>query len=341
MTNLRFLATRFAGALAAVLGASIISFVVLRAVPSDPARLILGPHADDAQVAALTDSMGLNDPLPLQYLDYITGFLGGDWGYSYASGASVRTVFSQRIGATVELALAGFLWAFAAAVLVALLVTYRPRPRLEKLARATAFIGLGTPQFWLGLLLLMIFSQALGIFPGPEGRLSPDVEPPPSVTGLYTVDALLHLQLSTFLNAVWHLVMPAFCLSFFAFGILFRILRTNLLEVAREPFLLVVRGKGLSRWSAFTRHALPNASLPTLTVSGLVFADLLGGSVLVETVFNWPGMGQTVIESIQRLDYSVVQAFILLSAIAYVFVNFAIDVLYGLIDPRVRVEAAR
>ena len=334
----RFVASRVGGALAAVFGASIVSFVVLRAVPGDPARLILGPRASAQQVEAFAHSLGLNDPLPQQYLDYVGAFLRGDWGYSYTSGATVRAIFGQRLAASVELALVAFVGALVAAVACAVLVTYRRRRIADGAVRTVALVGLGAPQFWLGLLLLIVLSQWLGLFPGPEGRLSPGTQPPASVTGLYTVDAILTLDPAAFVDAVWHLVLPAFCLGLFAFGYLVRLLRANLLDVNREPFLLVARGKGLGRLRTSIGHALPNAFLPTLTASGLLFAQLLGGSVLVESVFNWPGLGAFVVASIQRQDLSFVQTFILLSAIAYVAINLVVDLLYGAVDPRVRVQ---
>lgn len=332
----RLLAGRLLGAVGAVFGASVISFLVLRAIPGDPARLILGPRASAEQVAAFSRSLGLDDALPAQYVDYMSAFIRGDWGYSYSTGATVRDIFGQRLAASAELALAAFAGAFIAALLLAVLTTYRRRRIADAAVRIVAFVGLGAPQFWLGILLLVVFSQGLHLFPGPEGRLSPDVAPPPSITGLYTVDALLTLRLGTFLDAVWHLVLPALCLGLFAFGYLVRLLRASLLDVGREPFLLVVRGKGLSRLRTSATHALPNAFLPTLTAAGLLFAQLLGGSVLVESVFDWPGLGAFVVQSIQRQDLGFVQSFILLSAIVYVAVNLVIDVLYGVVDPRVR-----
>jgi len=336
----RLVRQRLGGALAAVFGASIVSFVILRAVPGNPARLILGPLAHQDAVDRLAKSLGLDDPLPVQYWHYITHFAVGDWGYSYVAGDTVSHLILSRLAASAELGLLAFAWAFVAAVGLALFVTYRRRPLSDGVVRALASVSLGTPQFWLGLVLLMVFSQALGWFPGPDGRLSPNVAPPPHATGFYTVDALLAGQLGTFANAVWHLILPAFCLGFFVFGYLMRLLRANLLEVSREPYLIVARGKGLDRFRAFRRHALPNAFLPTLTASGLLLAQLLAGSVLVEAVFNWPGIGAFVVASIQRQDYGVVQTFILLSAVAYVVVNLAVDVLYGVIDPRVRAAAA-
>jgi ABC-type dipeptide/oligopeptide/nickel transport system permease component len=167
----------------------------------------------------------------------------------------------------------------------------------------------------------------------------PPPPPPPEVTRLYTVDALIAGQPGVFLDALRHLFLPAVALGLAPFAYLVRLLRANLLEVSREPFIVVVRSKGIGRWTAFARHALPNAFLPTLTASGLLLAQLLGGSVLVEKVFNWPGVGALVVDSILRQDYAVVQAFILLSAFAYVSINLVVDVLYGVIDPRVRVPS--
>lgn len=336
---LRFAANRLVGALAAIAGASVISFAILRAVPGDPARLILGPLADQSAVDRLTQDLGLDDPLPVQYWSYVTDLVRGDWGYSHTAGDTVANLLLSRLGASVELALFAFVGALAWALALALLVTYRRRPLLDRSVRALSFLGLGIPQFWLGLMLLIVLAEGLGVFPGPDGRLSPGAEPPPSVTGLYTVDALLHGRLGTLADALWHLALPAFCLGFFAFAYLVRLLRANLLEVMREPYLLVVRGKGASRWHALTRHALPNALLPTLTASGLLFAQLLAGSVLVEAVFNWPGLGAFVVGSIQRQDFGIVQAFVILSAVAYVAVSFLVDIAYGLIDPRARVRS--
>lgn len=336
----RLLLTRLAGSVAAVLGASIVSFVVLRVFPGNPARLILGPLATRTAVEHLQHSLGLDQSLPAQYWRYISRFFSGEWGYSYQAGDSVSHLIFSRLGASVELALYAFTGAFVSAVALALLVTYRRRPYLDAIVRGLSFVGLGTPQFWLGLLLLMVLSQSLHLFPGPVGRLSSGTAPPPSVTGLYTLDALLAGEPGTFFNALWHLVLPAFCLGFFAFAYLVRLLRANLLEVSREPFLIVARSKGPGRWRVFVRHALPNAFLPTLTASGLLLAQLLGGSVLVESVFDWPGVGQLVVQSIQRSDYGVVQTFILLSAVVYVAVNLLVDLLYGLIDPRARTMQA-
>jgi peptide/nickel transport system permease protein len=332
----RIAVSRLGSSLLAIFGASIIAFILLRLLPADPARLIVGQFATEEAIEAQREALGLNDPLYVQYWTYITDFLTGDWGFSYAVGQPVIDQVGARLPASIELGLYAFLFAFVGAVVFALVSTYRHRPVVDGVVRGVAFIGLGTPPFWLGLLLLVLFFDVWGILPGPEGRLSIGATPPPEVTRLYTIDSLIAGEWGTFVDAGKHLILPAFVLGFAAFAFLVRLLRANLLEVAREPYITVARSKGLVRWTAFRRHALPNAFLPTLTAGGLILASLLAGSVLVERVFEWPGVGSLVTEGILQQDYAVVQAFILLGAFAYVAVNLVVDVLYGAIDPRTR-----
>ena len=336
MRLLRFIGSRVGGGAVSIFGASILAFVFLRKLPGDPARLVLGPLASDDAVAGLRRQMGLDDPIWVQYWHYVRDFFTGDWGFSYTAGQPVATQISSRLPASIELGLWAFGFAFVAAVLLALASTYRRRPVVDGIVRGAAFIGLGTPPFWLGLMLLVIFFSWLGWLPGPEGRIADGIPLPPKITGMITVDALLAGNLRAFWDGFLHLLLPAISLGLGAFALLVRLLRANLQEVGREPFLIVARSKGLSRWSAYWRHALPNAFLPTLTAAGLLLAQMIGGSVLVEKVYNWPGIGSLVVDSILRQDFSVVQAFILLSACAYVVVNLLVDVLYGVLDPRVR-----
>ncbi|HXE46278.1 MAG TPA: ABC transporter permease [Conexibacter sp.] len=337
---LRLIVTRISTAAAAIFGASILAFIFLRVTPGDPARLIVGPLASAKTLEAQRHAMGLDQSLWTQYRDFITSFIHGDWGFSYSAGRSVAGEIGSRLPATLELGLYAFVLAFVAALVAALLVTYRRRKEADNAARLFAFTALGVPPFWAGLLLLLIFSEHLHLLPGPEGRLSLATQPPGKITGFYTIDALLHGQLATFADAVRHLILPVLAFALVPFGYLFRLLRANLLEVSREQYLLVARSKGLTEWTAFRRHALPNACLPALTASGLMLGQLIIGSVLVETVFNWPGVGEYVVTAITRQDYAVVQTFVMLSACAFVLANAAVDVLYGVIDPRVRVSAA-
>ncbi|MBB5751619.1 ABC transporter permease [Prosthecomicrobium pneumaticum] len=330
----RFLIGRLGASLVSLFGASLVAFLILRLSPGDPARLFLGPFAGREAVDALRVELGLDGSLASQYLLYIANFLRGDWGFSYSTGQPVATLIARRFPATLELGLFAFLLAFVAAVALALVAAYRRGPT-DAGARAVSFFAMGVPPFWFGLVLLLVFFEALGWLPGPDGRLSLRTIPPPAVTGFVTVDALLAGDGAAFRDALAHLILPGVTLALMPFSFLFRLLRANLIDIAREPFITVARSRGLTRWWAFVRHALPNAFLPTLTASGLLFGQLLAGSVLVERVFVWPGVGALVTDGVLKQDFSVVQAFILLSAVIYVLCNLAVDLIAGLIDPRV------
>lgn len=336
----RVIALRVLGSVGAVFGATILAFVIMRVLPGNPARLILGPLAPAHAVKALSHQIGLDRPIWVQYWRYVSSFFRGDWGYSYSDGQTVRTLIGERAPATIELALFSFILTMLASVALALLSTYRHRPLADRVVRGVSYLGFGTPPFFLALLLLIVFFTSLHVLPGPEGRLGVQTSPPPTVTRLFTVDALLAGQLGTLWQAVEHLILPSLALGISSFSFLVRLLRANLLEVSREPFITVARGKGLRRWTAFRRHALPNAFLPTLTAGGLVLGEFLAGSVLIERVFNWPGVGSLVFDAIVKQDYAIVQTFILLSAVMFVLVNLIVDLLYAVIDPRVRIPVA-
>ncbi|MHB1469154.1 MAG: ABC transporter permease [Solirubrobacteraceae bacterium] len=330
---------RLLGSLGAIFGASVLGFLIMRVLPGQPARLIVGPLAPRSTIVAVTRQLGLDKPIYTQYWVYISHFFQGQWGFSFSEGEPVSKLIGERLPATIELALFAFVVTMIASVGLALLVTYRHRPIADRVVRGVAYLGFGAPPFFAALLLLIIFSSALGVLPGPEGRLSPQAIPPPTVTHLYTVDALIAGQLGTFWNALQHLILPGIALGLASFSFLVRLLRANLLEVSREPFITVARGKGLRRWTAFRRHALPNAFLPTLTAGGLMLGEFLAGSLLIEEVFNWPGVGQLVYDAILKQDFAVVQTFILLSAVMFVLVNLIVDLLYAVIDPRIRIPS--
>jgi ABC-type dipeptide/oligopeptide/nickel transport system permease component len=321
-----------------VVGASVLAFIFMRLAPGDPARATLGELATEAAVAQWRVDNGLDHGPVQQYWEFVANFVSGDWGTSFGQQAPVTELFAQRWGPTVELGVVAFVIAVVLALLIALLSTYRRRPLVDRVLSGVTFIALGTPQFWLGLVLLLLLSEQLQLLPGPSGQIDADLAPFPERTGLLLIDSLLAGRLDAFASVVAHIALPAFCLGFSVCGYLIRLLRANLLEISQEPFLMVVESKGISRWSAFARHALPNAALPTLTASGLLLGHLLTGSLLVEAVFDWPGLGGLVADAIGRKDFTVVQVFILISATGYVLVNLVVDLLYGVIDPRARVQ---
>lgn len=331
---MRFLISRLVASLIAVLGATLITFATLRVAPGDPARLVLGPFASDDAVAVLRGEMGLGQPLVRQFLIYVRQFLTGDWGWSYAMGDSVANLLGDRFPATVELGFAAFIFAVAAAVPLAAMIVYRSPSRLDKPLHAAAMFSLGVPQFWFGLMLLIVGAGLLGIFPGPEGRLSADLSLPPRVTGLVVIDALAAGAPATAVDALWHLILPALTLGLLPFGFLLRLLTANLRDARNEPYVLVLMSRGLTRRRVFFGYVLPNALVPTLTAAGLILGQLLAGSVLVERVFNWPGAGALVTQGVLQQDNAVVQTYILLSALVFLLVNLVVDVIAALIDHR-------
>jgi ABC-type dipeptide/oligopeptide/nickel transport system permease component len=333
------IAKRVLGSLGAIFGATILAFIIMRALPGNPARLIVGPLATPQALASVSHEIGLDKPIITQYWLFISHFFEGNWGYSYADGKSVSALIGERLPATIELAIFSFGITMICAILAALLVTYRRRPIADRILRGVAYLGFGTPPFFIALILLIVFFRSFHVLPGPEGRLGLQANPPPTVTHMYTLDALLAGKFGTFWSAIEHLILPGVALGLSSFSFIVRLLRANLLEVSREPFITVARGKGLRRWTAFRRHALPNAFLPTLTAGGLVLGEFLAGSVLIERVFNWPGIGSLVFDAIVKQDYAIVQTFILLSAVMFVLVNLIVDLLYAVIDPRVRIPA--
>lgn len=330
---------RIGWGLSTLFGASVLAFLLMRVLPGDPARLAAGDLASEDTVRAQAHAMGLDLPLPEQYVKFISGFFSGDWGFAYSIGRPARQELLTRLPASLELGLFAFLIAILAAVLLAVLAAYTRSRVVDGVIRGLSSVGLATPQFWLALVLLVVFSQQLKLAPGPEGRLSNGRVPPPKTTGLYVLDGIIHGQFGTAVNALTHLILPAVVLATVPAAFLLRLLRANLMEMSREQFMLVLKAKGSSRRASFLRHAFPNAALPTITAGGLILAEMLAGSVLTEKVFGWPGVGSLVVDSILAKDFSVVQSFIFLSAVAYVLVNTAVDVLYGLIDPRIRSAA--
>jgi dipeptide transport system permease protein len=330
---LNFVANRIGGALVTLFSASVLAFIILRAMPANPARLIAGPFASQEVIDGLTRAMGLDKPIYIQYLTYIRDFARGDWGFSFSAGSPVIEQMAIRLPASIELAVYAFLIAFVGAVLIAVYASRTRSTFVDALSRGYSFLCVGLPPFWLALVLLIVFFEYLGWLPGPEGR---GPEPNHAVTGLYTIDALLGGEWKVWWENVEALVLPSIALALGPMGFLVRLLRANLRDVEHEPFVTVLSAKGVPPLAVYFRHILPNAFLPTLTAGGLILAQLLGGSVLIERVFTWPGIGAFVVDGILRQDYAVVQAFVMLSALAYILVNLSVDLLYCVIDPRIR-----
>jgi peptide/nickel transport system permease protein len=297
--------------------------------------LLAGPQASPAAVAHIGHLYGLDNPLIVQYGHYLRGLLHGDLGFSFVTRRAVRTDIATFLPATVELAGYALLTGFVLAVVTGTAAAYRRGTSTDAAGRLTAIAGLSLPVFWLALLLQLLFHTKLGWFPL-GGRLDPGMTPPPHITGLLTVDSLLTGHFDIFVNAVAHLVLPVAVLAAGVYGLMVRIIRTSVLDALGEEYVRTAEAKGLSRWRVLRRHVLRNAMLPAVTVVGLEFGLLAAGVFVVESVFQWPGLGNYAFQAIQADDYSATLGATLVIAVMYVVINLFVDIAYLYLDPRIR-----
>jgi peptide/nickel transport system permease protein len=335
MSFSRTIIKRLAWLVLVVLGVSVITFVVSHLIPGDPARLVAGDRATDEIVANIRHSMGLDRPLWVQYGRYLGGLLHGDLGTSLRTTRPVLEDLRAFFPATLELAVAALVLATLLGIPLGILSAVYRNKWVDQVVRTLAVTGISTPAFWLGLLLIILFYARLHLFPG-GGRLPEGLDAPARVTGFYLVDSLLAGNRATFLAALRHLVLPGFTLGFVHLGVVARQIRSAMLEQLGEDYVRTNRANGLPKWTVVLRHALPNALIPSVTVLGLAMGDLLYGAVLTETVFAWPGMGAYVVNSIQALDFPAVMGFAVVVSFAYVILNLIVDLLYMVIDPRIK-----
>jgi len=332
-----FLVRRIAFMLVTVLGAVTVTFVLATMVPSDPARAALGPDATESQVAQYRRERGLDQPLPVQYIRYVSAIASGDFGRSIVSRTPVIDDLARFIPATVELLIPSLLLSVVFGVGLGVAAAFYRGTWIDQASRFLSLVGLSMPIFWLGLVLQLVFFRALGWFPA-SGRLASTFSPPPHETGLYTIDALLAGRWDLFLSATHHLVLPAVALSTLTLGIVARMTRSSLLDVLSSNYVRTARSKGLQERHVLWKHALRNAAIPIVTVIGLRLGQMFSGAVLTETVFAWPGVGRYAFTALRQLDFPVVIGFTVWATFVYAFVNLLVDLSYSWIDPRVRLE---
>ena len=316
-------------------GITLVTFFLSHVVPGNPARLMAGPQASPSQVAHISRLYGLTDPLFVQYGRYMRDLSQGNLGFSFVTRRDVRTDIATFLPATVELAGYALVIGFVLAVVTGTVAAYRRGTAADAAGRLTAIAGLSLPVFWLALLLQLLFHTELGWLPL-GGRLDPGLTPPPHITGLLTVDSLLTGNFATFINAVEHLVLPVVVLAAGVYGLMVRIMRTSVLDSLGEEYVRTAEAKGLSRWRVLRRHVLRNAMLPAVTVLGLEFGLLAAGVFVVESVFQWPGLGNYAFQAIQANDYNATMGATLVIAVLYVVINLIVDIVYLYLDPRIR-----
>jgi peptide/nickel transport system permease protein len=303
-------------------------------IPGSPAVAMLGERATAENVARVERALGLDQPLPIQYLRFMQRTLSGDLGTSIHTGRPIRDEFGARFPATIELAVTAMLIALAVGIPAGVLAATRHNSWFDNLGMVGALLGVSIPIFWLGLVLAWLFAVQLHWFPF-GGRLSVD-QSLTTITGFYTLDSLLTLNFGAFFDAVDHLVLPAIALSTIPMAIIARMTRSSLLEVLGQDYVRTARAKGLRESVVVWKHALKNASLPVVTVIGLQVGLLLSGAIMTETIFSWPGIGRWVYDAILQRDYPIVQSLILIISLIFVLVNLVVDFSYALIDPRIR-----
>ena len=334
----KFIAKRLVYLVLMLFGVATIVFLLSR-IAGDPVTANLSQRAlsDPNVVAAYRTRYGLDKPLIVQYLYYIRNLLQLDLGTSIRTNNPVLQELGRCFPATIELALCSILLASVFGILFGVISAVRRNSALDQAVRAISVTGVSIPSFWFALLVLFFFYYKLKWLPGP-GRMSKGFSAPAHVTGLYILDSLLEGDSEKALDALRHLILPSCVLAAFTMGLITRTTRSNLLDVMSTDYIRTAKAKGLSGLQQIMRHALGNALIPVLTVIGLGLGNLLGGMVLVETIFNWPGVGQFAYKSVMSADFPAIIGVSLLIALNYMVINTVVDILYGVIDPRVRCQ---
>jgi len=317
-----------------LLGMSLVVFFMIRAIPGNPAQVILGQKATKEAVAALTHKLGLDQPWYVQYVKYLGGLLQGDLGESIRTGSAVANEIWPYLAATLELSLAAMLIAIVIGVNAGIISAWFQNSWFDYVAMVLALVGVSMPIFWLGLMEQWAFAIQLDWLPtsGREDIRNP-VEP---ITHLYLVDTLLQGNTDQFVQVLQHLILPSVALATIPMAIIARITRSSMLEVMKSDYIRTARAKGLSMFWVVYKHSLKNAIIPVLTVIGLQTGLLLGGAILTETIFSWPGIGRYIYDAIGYRDYPVIQSGILIVATIFIFINLIVDLLYAAVDPRIK-----
>jgi ABC-type dipeptide/oligopeptide/nickel transport system permease component len=322
-----------------LIGVIVVTFLLTRVLPGDPAVYFAGPAATPQSIADIRKSLGLDQPLPEQFLHYVDDLAHGNFGNSLATGRPVLAEITSRLPASAELTLFGLVLAMAIAIPLGILAAVKQGSWIDHTCRIVATAGVSLPVFFTGLLLVYVFYFKLGWAPAPLGRLDVFYDAPPNVTGFYLIDSLIDSNFELFRASLSQLILPGLTLAIFSLAPIARMTRAAMLAVLASDYIRTARACGLSPYTVVVTYAFRNAMLPVITTLGMVFSFLLGANVLVEKVFAWPGIGSFAVEALIASDYAPVQGFVLTMAIMYVALNLLIDILYGIVDPRVRLEA--
>jgi len=317
-----------------LIGVSIIVFLIMRVFSPDPAPIVLGQHATIESSNQWREANGLNEPIYIQYFNFIKGAVTGDFGTSYYTKTAVTNEIFSRFPATIELAIAAIIFASLIGILLGIISAVKKNTIIDHAGMIIALIGVSMPIFWLGILLIILFAGVLHILPS-GGRINPLLQPTGGI-GFYLIDTLVSGDMEAFIDAFKHLILPALALGMYSMAIIARMTRSSMLETMNQDYIRTARAKGITDSKVVTHHALRNAMIPVTTVIGLQLGSLLGGAVLTETVFSWPGIGNYTVQAIMKSDFPVVQGVVLLIACIFVLINLVVDIIYAFIDPRIK-----
>jgi peptide/nickel transport system permease protein len=319
-----------------LLGVSIIVFLMLHLTPGDPAELLMGERASEEALQEIREHLGLNKPLYVQYGIFLKQLMQGDLGETIWTRQKVWIEVKQRFPATIELSLVALFISCIMGMVLGIVSANKQYSIFDYLSMLGALIGVSMPIFWLGLVFMLIFSLNLGWLPM-SGRLSVGIELE-AITNFYILDAVLTRNWAALRDAVWHIIMPAFTLSTIPTAIVARMTRSSMLEVLRQDFIKTAKAKGLSQFKVVFKHALRNALIPVVTTIGLQFGVLLCGAILTETIFAWPGVGKWIYDAVMQRDYMVIRSGTLFLASIFIVINLCVDLLYAVINPRIKVQ---
>jgi peptide/nickel transport system permease protein len=326
-------------AVPSLIGVVIVTFLLTRALPGDPAAYFAGPAGTKEAIEQIRVKLGLDKSLPEQFLRYVKDLGRGDLGVALTTGQPVAADIRARLPASAELTFLGLVFSMSIAVPLGIMAATRPGSIIDHACRVLTTAGVSLPVFFTGLILVYVFYYLLGWSPAPLGRLDIFFSAPPQITGFYLIDSIIARDWEVFVASLKQLILPALTLGIFSLAPIARMTRASMLAVLASDFVRTARASGLSPFTVIVTYAFRNAMLPVVTTLGMVFSFLLGANVLVEKVFAWPGIGSYAVEALIASDFAPVQGFVLTMAIMYVALNLLIDLLYGLIDPRVRLEA--
>jgi len=332
----RYLAKRLGISILTIFGIVVVVFFIVRVIPGDAASLRAGPYATEERIQRIADQYGLNDPIPTQFVDYVSGFVQGDLGVSIRTNQPVLGELLDRLPASLELAFYSVLLATLIGVPVGILAAAKQGTWIDNIARVYAVVGSSMALFWLGLMLIFFFAFRLGWFPGPVDRLAVGTTPPPMLSGFYTVDGVIFGRFSVAWEALRYLALPVFTLGFVLAAPILKMVRVSMIEALNSDFARTAKAVGVSRTSLLYVDGFRNALIPVITMIGIVFGFMLGGNIIVEFLFSWPGVGRYAFEAITTRDLDSLQGFVIMVGVLYVILNIMIDVAYALADPRIR-----